>query len=152
MLRRAALVAVVAGLAAAPAAEAKLQLTFDRASAKPGQRVTLTFGRYFESENKVVRVYLVHAPVLGSVVRPAAGGGTVRFGPPPRIDGVHPVGQASSGSKGLTFRVPRVKPGRYAAVLWCATCRSPALLAVFQGGIPDDAAIRPTKALLRVKR
>jgi hypothetical protein len=136
----------------APAASAKLALTFDRASARSGDRVHLAYGDYFTSKGKVVRVYLVYAPILGNVVRPKAGGGVARFGPPPRIAGVHKVGQTLSAKSGLTFRVPNVHAGRYAAVIWCAACKYPYLLANWQSGIPEDAYVRPTKTLLRVQR
>jgi hypothetical protein len=135
-----------------PSASAKLELTFDRTTARPGDSVYLAYGDYFTSKRKVVHVYLVYAPILGNVVRPSSGGGTARLGPPPRLPGVHKVGQTLSGESGLRFRVPTVRAGRYAAVIWCSTCQSPYLLANFQGGIPDGASVRPTKALLRVLR
>ncbi len=155
-MRRRQLLAVLALVVAASvvptAANAKLALSFDRASARPGERVYLSFGEYFTSTNNVVHVYIVHAPILGNVVRPAAGGGIRRLGPPPRLAGVHRVGQTLSGKAGLVFRLPKVSPGRYAAVIWCSTCQYPYLLANFQGGIPDDAYIRPTRTLLKVPR
>jgi hypothetical protein len=143
---------VAVALLLAPAASAKLALTFDRASARPGDRVHLAYGDYFTSKEKVVRVYLVYAPILGNVVRPKAGGGVARFGPPPRIAGVHEVGQTLSAKSGLTFRVPNVRAGRYAAVIWCAACHYPYLLANWQSGIPEEAYVRPTKTLLTVQR
>ncbi len=136
-------------------AHAKLTLQFDRAAARPGERVYLTFGDYFTSTRNVVHVYLVHAPILGNVIRPAAGGGVRRLGPPPRLAGVHKVGRTLSGKPGIAFRIPtgrEVREGRYAAVIWCSTCRYTYLLASFQGGIPDDAYVRPTRTLLRVLR
>lgn len=142
----------VAALVQPAGAEAKLALEFDRTTARPGDRVTLTFGDYFTSTRNVVRVYLVHAPILGDVLRPSLGGGTARLGPPLRRSGVHEVGRTTSGKPGIAFRVPRARPGRYAAVLWCATCRNRFLLAAHQGGIPDDAYVRPTRSLLRVRR
>jgi hypothetical protein len=142
----------VATLAFPVAAEAKLDLTFNRTSASPGDRVALTFGRYFTSTQNVVHVYLVHAPILGDVIRPTMGGGVRRLGPPPRRVGVHEVGRTLSGKPGIVFRVPSVRAGRYAAVIWCSTCRYPYLLAAHQGGIPDDAYIRGTATLLTVTR
>lgn len=143
---------IAAALLFVPTASAKLALTFDRTTAQPGDCVRLAFGEYFTSKRNVVHVYLVYAPILGNVVRPSAGGGVARLGPPPRLDGVHKVGQTLSGKPGLSFRVPRVRPGRYAAVIWCSTCQHPYLLANFQGGVPADAYIRPTKTLLKVTR
>ena len=148
---KAALIAALVGLVVAPAAEAKLALTFDRASARPGERVTLTFGDYFTSRDRVVHVYLVRADVLGDVLRPALGGGVRRLGPPARHVDVHKLGRTTSARPRFPFRVPRVRAGRYAAVIWCSDCREPYLLAAFQGGIPDGAAVRPTRALLRVR-
>ena len=139
-------------LLAVPSASAKLALTFDRATARPGDLVHVTYGDYFTSKRKLVRIYLVYAPILGNVVRPAAGGGVTRLGPPPRVSGVYKVGETLSSAPGLTFRVPKVRAGRYAAVLWCATCQHPYLLANWQSGIPEDAYVRPTKTLLRVLR
>jgi hypothetical protein len=151
MRRGFAVAAVVSiALAFAAAAHAKLTLQFDRATARPGDRVTLTFGEYFASRGKVVHVYLVRASILGNVVRPQLGGGAARLGPPPRIAGVYTVGKTTSDRARFAFRVPRARTGRYAAVIWCPACRSPYLLAAFQGGIPDDAYVRPTRALLRV--
>lgn len=144
------MVAVLVSFALAPAASAKLQLKFDRATARPGERVSLTFGDYFTSDKNVVHVYLVHAPILGNVIRPSQGGGIRRLGPPPRLRGVVKVGQITSGKPGLSFRVPKLRAGRYAAVIWCSTCPYPYLLASAQGGIPDDAYIRPDRTLLRL--
>lgn len=142
---------VAVALLLVPAASAKLALTFDRTSASPGDRIYLRFGEYFTSTRNVVHVYLVHAPILGNVIRPTAGGGVRRLGPPPRLPGVHKIGRTLSGKPGIAFRVPPVRTGRYAAVIWCSTCQYPYLLANFQGGIPDDAYIRDTRGLLRVR-
>jgi len=142
--------AVLASSALAPQASAKLQLKFDRATARPGERVSLTFGDYFTSDTNVVHVYLVHAPILGNVMRSAQGGGTRRLGPPPRLRGVVKVGKTTSGKPGLSFKIPEVRAGRYAAVIWCSTCPYPYLLASAEGGIPDDAYIRSDRTLLRV--
>lgn len=144
--------AVVVAVTLAPAAHAKLSLTFDRTSARPGDRVVLTFGEYFTSRGKTVQVYLVRASALGDVVRPALGGGVARTGPPPRIAGVVSLGRTTSDRERFAFRVPAVRAGRYAAVIWCSTCAQPSLLAAFQGGIPDGAHVRQTRALLRVVR
>lgn len=143
--------ALVASLALAPVAEAKLRLQFDRATARPGERVSLRFGDYFSRDSDAVHVYLVHAPILGDVIRPAQGGGVRRLGPPPRRSGVVKVGQTTSGQPGLRFKVPKLRAGRYAAVIWCSTCRYPYLLASAQGGIPDDAYVRADGTLLRVR-
>ena len=137
-------------LALPATAQAKLSLQFDRMSARPGESVYLTFGEYFTTTQNVVHVYLVHAPVLGDVLRTRGGG--PRFGPAPRRSGVYKVGRTLSQRPGFTFRVPKVRPARYAAVIWCSTCQYTCLLANFQGGIPDEAYIRPTRALLRVLR
>lgn len=144
------LAALLVSVALAPVANAKLRLQFDRATARPGDRVSLTFGDYFTSERNTVHVYLVHAPILGDVIRPAQGGGVQRLGPPPRRRGVAKVGQTTSGKPGLSFKVPKLRAGRYAAVIWCSTCSYPYLLASAQGGIPDDAYIRPDRTLLRL--
>lgn len=151
-MRRIALVALAAAAAFPGAADAKLTLEFDRVTARPGDRVTLTFGRYFTSERNVVRVYLVRAPLIGDVIRPARGGGVNRVGPPPQRVGVHEVGRTLSGRKGIAFTLPGLRAGRYAAVIWCSTCSSRYLLAAHQGGIPDDAYVRPTRTLLTVRR
>ena len=153
MTRQAVRLSLVVALALlwTPAASAKLALTFDRTSAHPGDRVYLRFGEYFTSTRNVVHVYLVHAPILGNVIRPMAGGGIRRLGPPPRLAGVHKIGRTLSGKPGIAFRVPTVRTGRYAAVIWCSTCQYPYLLANFQGGIPDDAYIRDARGLLRVR-
>ena len=143
---------VAAALLLTPAASAKLALTFDRTTARPGDCVRLAFGEYFTSKRNAVHVYLVYAPILGNVIRPRVGGGVATLGPPPRLAGVHKVGQTLSGKPGLSFRVPSVRAGRYAAVIWCSTCQHPYLLANFEGGIPEDAYVRPTKTLLRVIR
>jgi hypothetical protein len=149
---RPALVFALAAVLFPAAAHAKLTLEFDRAAARPGERVTLTFGSYFTSKRNVVHVYLVRAPLLGEVIRPARGGGVNRVGPPPRRVGVHEVGKTLSGRRGITFELPDVRAGRYAAVIWCSTCSTRYLLAAHQGGIPDDAHVRPSRTLLTVRR
>jgi hypothetical protein len=145
------LVIAVAALVLAPAAHAKLELQFDRTSARAGERVHLSFGTYFESRDKVVHVYLVRAPILGSVLYLDYGSG-FRLGPPPRRAGVVKLGQTTSGRAGFAFHVPPVRAGRYAAVLWCSTCRNRYLLASLDQSIPDDAYIRSGRRLLRVLR
>lgn len=150
-LRSMLVAALLVSFALAPVANAKLRLQFDRTTARPGERVSLAFGDYFTSGSNVVHVYLVHAPILGEVIRPAQGGGLRRLGPPPRRRGVVKVGKTTSARPGLRFRVPKLRAGRYAAVIWCSTCRYPYLLASFQGGIPDDAYIRADRTLLRVR-
>ncbi len=149
---RAFLLVVLVVLALPAPASAKLSLEFDRATARPGDRVYLRFGDYFTSAENVVNVYLVHAPILGDVITPTHGGGVRRLGPPPRLSGVYKVGRTLSGNPGLRFRLPNVRAGRYAAVIWCSTCQNRYLLANFQGGIPDDASVRDTRGLLRVVR
>jgi hypothetical protein len=144
--------ALVLFLAAAPAAHAKLALQFDRASARPGERVELTFGQYFTSPNHVVHVYLVRASILGRVIRPEIGGGGSRLGPPPRLPGVVELGRTSSAKPAFTFRVPTVRASRYAAAIWCSTCPYPYVLASFPSSVPDDAYVRAGRRLLRVVR
>lgn len=142
--------AVVAA-ALAPAADAKLDLRFDRASSRAGERAYLSFGEYFESRDNTVHVYLVRASIRGSVLHNDYGGG-FRLGPPPRRAGVLKVGRTLSGRPGLGFVVPRVRAGRYAALLWCSTCRYRQLLASFGQSVPDDAFVRAGRRLLRVVR
>ena len=144
--------AVLAAALFPGAAHAKLSLEFDRQAARPGDRVTLTFGSYFTSKRNVVHVYLVRAPIIGDVIRPARGGGANRVGPPQQRAGVHKVGKTFSGRAAIAFRLPRLRAGRYAAVIWCSTCSTRYLLAAHQGGIPDDAHVRPTRTLLTVRR
>jgi len=139
-------------LAVATPAEAKLALTFDRGSARPGDRVHVTFGEYFTRPDHIVHVYLVRASILGRVIRPELGGGVHRFGPPPKLSGVLKVGRTSSGKSGFSFRVPRARAGRYAAAIWCSTCLDPYVLAGFPGSVPDDAYVRSGRSLLRVVR
>lgn len=138
-------------LALAPIADAKLRLQFNRVAAKPGERVLLTFGDYFSRDTDVVHIYLVHAPILSSVIGPPSQGSVRRKGPPSVRRGVVKVGRTTSGKPGLSFKVPKVPAGRYAAVIWCSTCSHPYLLATAQGGIPDDAYIRADGTLLRVR-
>jgi hypothetical protein len=144
--------ALACALAFVPAASAKLSLHFDRATARPGERVQLTFGQYFTTPDHVIHVYLVRASILGRVIRPAQGGGGSRLGPPPRLSGVVKVGRTSSAKPGFAFRVPGVRPGRYAAAIWCSTCPYPYVLASFPGSVPDDAYVRAGRTLLRVVR
>jgi hypothetical protein len=129
---------------------AKLALEFDRSTARPGERVHLTFGQYFTTRNHVVHVYLLRASILGRVIRPELGGGASRLGPPPRLAGVVKLGRTSSAKPGFTFRVPRVRPGRYAAAIWCSTCPYPYVLSSFPGSVPEDAYVRAGRLLLRV--
>ena len=72
----------------------------------------LTFGDYFSLESDVVHVYLVHAPILGSVIGSPSQGIVRRKGPPPVRRGVVKVGRTTSRKPGLSFKVPRVPAGR----------------------------------------
>lgn len=150
--RRVSLAIVLLALVLPAPAQAKLALTFDRASARPGEGVRLAFGEYFTNANHVVHVYLVRASIIGRVIRPDRGGGLHRLGPPPKLAGVVKLGRTSSAKTGFAFRVPRVRAGRYAAAIWCSTCPYPYVLAGFPGSVPDDAYMRPDRSLLRIIR
>ena len=140
---------MLVSLVVAPAAQAKLMLQFDRGSARAGERVYIRFGAYFEGDDEIVHVYLVRAALLGRVIYPDYGGGW-RLGPAPKRAGVREVGRTRSGEAGLAFRLPAVRTGRYAAVIWCSTCENRQLLAGFPQSVPDDAYVRPDRRLLRV--
>ena len=135
----------------APTAEAKLTLHFNRATARSGDQVTLTFGVYFSKRCDKVHVYLVRASILNSVIETGVPR-RPRLGPPAARLGVIKVATALSGSRGATFQVPKIPIGRYVAVLWCSTCSTKYLLASFPGSVPEDAFVRPDRRMIRIVR
>ena len=139
-------IALAAGLMAAQATAAVVP-EFSRSQVRIGQLVTVfqPGGLSWLSEDaRPIRIYLVRARQLGLVIgRP----GTRKVGPPPSTLARY-VGTWSRNGR-LTFRIPRVQPGRYAAVAWCVPCGG-TLIGSFPGSVPDDAYVRRDGSLLRI--
>jgi hypothetical protein len=137
-------------LAAPTAASAALVPRFDRASARLGQPVTIYqpggLG-WLKGDRRPIRVYLVPAQIAGRVAfRP---NGDSRLGPPRTRRAVY-VGRMSIPRGRLRFRLPRLAPGRYAAVAWCGPCGGTLI-----GSVPYDVPAgveAPRGSLLRVER
>jgi hypothetical protein len=120
-MRRLTLVAAVVVAAFASTARADVGLfSISRTSGRPGDRVVARFGGY-DRQWPRFPVYLVPAPrdpqipacCEARVRHPPRGGrftflGRVHYGPPQR-------GR-------FLFRVPRLRPGTYGFVLYCAPC------------------------------
>ncbi len=116
---------MAAAAALAAAATAAVAPLFDRTEARVGQRVRIEVA--YAPTPKKIRLYLIplaRAPkyVLGAygLPRPAPG-------PPPAdprlllLGSPGPVAKGSAAAR-LSFRVPRLKPGRYTIVVWCRSC------------------------------
>jgi hypothetical protein len=154
VLARWVVAAAVVALAASPAAFAKASLTFSRASAHIGQRATILVGRNYgprPESGRVYDVYLVRASRMGEVMY-ADGGAGPRRGPPPRRVDPALVGHMPTTGRSLTFRVPKVSAGRYAAVLFCPRCRDPELVGSVATGIPDGTPPPQPGSLLTIRR
>jgi hypothetical protein len=123
MTRLVALIAVVA-LATAPGAAAKDGLSFSRHSAHVGDQLTLSSSWMTHRTGVVVYLLpLAQAPRWWPTYQALA----PAYGPPPhlasavRLGAIQPYG--SHGGR-LTFRVPRVAPGRYVLGFWCKPCNT----------------------------
>jgi hypothetical protein len=137
-------------LAAPTAASAALVPRFDRASARLGQPVTVYqpggLG-WLKGDRRPIRVYLVPAPIAGRVAfRP---NGASRLGPPRTRRAVY-VGRMSIPRGRLRFRLPRLAPGRYAALVWCGPCGG-TLVASVPWDVPADVVVPRNGSLLRVR-
>ncbi|MGH2808295.1 MAG: hypothetical protein ACRDKT_13580 [Actinomycetota bacterium] len=112
------LVAVASIIAIAPSGHALVALEFDPPVATPGTVVTATtLGAALAQDPQGYRLYLARSQRLADKL---AG----REGPPsdPRLT---PIGRLLPDDEGvgtITFTVPDLKPGRYAAVAYCPTC------------------------------
>jgi hypothetical protein len=107
-MRKAAALVMLASLALAPRAEAKLVPRFDRQVARPGERVTVRLGSGAEFFPPPLHVYLV--PIRRESAREWHIK-TVRAGP----YGFIPFTQR------FRFRVPAVPPGRYTLAILVRT-------------------------------
>ena len=145
---------VVVSIASAPSALAKSGLGFEQKTARVGEPVTLSIGRYsgqpFEP-SRVYYVYFVPASKLGAVMYPNYGNGP-RRSPPPRYAGAIKVGEVPTTRTSFRFSVPKVAPGRYAAALWCPRCKDPQMLGSISTGIPENAPLPSYGSLLTVRR
>jgi hypothetical protein len=143
--------ALALGLVAPEAAAAAVSPRFDRTSARPGQPVTIYqpggLG-WLRGDARPIRAYLVPAAVAGRVAfRPD---GRPRVGPPRSRSAVY-VGRMSLPRGRLRFRLPRLRPGRYAAVLWCGPCGG-TLIGSVPWDVPAGVVVPRRGLLLRVTR
>jgi hypothetical protein len=140
-------VALAAGLVTVAAAAA-VYPKFSRSEARVGELVTIAQPgglQWLGEDTRPIRIYLVRASVVGAVI----GTGLRRKVGPPPANRVRYVGRWSRNGR-LTFRLPPLRPGRYAAVAWCRPCGG-TLIASFPGSVPDDAYVRRDGSLLTVR-
>jgi hypothetical protein len=134
----------------ASGATAAVYPKFSRSQARVGQLVTISQpGGLWDSlrtDSRPIRIYLVRANIVGSVI----GTGSARKVGPPPANRVRYVGTWSSNGR-LTFRLPLIRPGRYAAVAWCLPCGG-TLIGSVPSSVPDDAYVRTDGSLLTVLR
>ena len=135
--------AVVAGVAAAlvlpVSAEAALSFAFDRAQARPGQRVTAfqadsdgnPLAAWWDGDPAEVTIYLVRAREPANWRR--------RIGPM-TID--------SAGVWSITFRLPKVRPGLYTTAFFCRPCGD----TFFPSTLPGAPWTGKPGRVLRVRR
>ena len=124
--------------------------TFDRTRAHVGERVTIFQPgglHWLAKDSRPIRVYLVPASAAGSMTRRSDG--RSRLGPPGRRAVF--LGRLRMPAGRLTFAVPHVQPGRYAALAWCGPCGG-TLIASVPWNVPDGVEIRNDGSLLRVVR
>jgi hypothetical protein len=139
------------GVVTATGAAAAVSPRFDRASAHPGQPVTIYqpggLG-WLKGDARPIRAYLVPAAVAGRVAfRPD---GRPRLGPPRSRSAVY-VGRMSIPGGRVRFRLPRLRAGRYAAVLWCGPCGG-TLAGSIPWDVPAGVVVPRRGLLLRVLR
>jgi hypothetical protein len=117
-----ALVVTVLALLVVPSASAKGEPLFPVASAHVGDSIVLSTA--FASPRTHVRVYLM--PLAASPrFWPTYQAFGPAYGPPPKVRAARFVGELRPiGVYGvtLTFRVPKVAPGRYVLGYWCVPC------------------------------
>ena len=123
-MRRTVTFCAALALVAAPAADAKGGLLFDRAVARPGDRLAVATPYEVHPGGLVLwLVRLEHAPRFFTI--PYQGAPIPERGPPPRRPGLIRLGVTGpygwTGAR-LEFRLPRVAPGRYTLVVWCRPC------------------------------
>jgi hypothetical protein len=121
-MKTAAAFAAGVALVLAPLADAKDGLLFDRATARVGERITLTTP--WMNHRAGVIVYFM--PLAASLAWwPTYQAYAPARGRPPALKSAVRLGQVerwrSTGGR-LEFRVPRVTPGRYVLGFWCQPC------------------------------
>jgi hypothetical protein len=104
---------------------AKDWLSFNRASARPGDTVRAETSYSLHGNQLVVYLLpLAASPRFWSI------GYTNDYdpdtGPPPHVRGAIHVGvtHAHGRAASLTFRLPRVRPGTYVLGVWCKPCNT----------------------------
>jgi hypothetical protein len=150
-LSRWVLLGLVIALVTAAGAAAALTPRFNRTSASVGQLVTIYQPGgldWLKGDRRPIRVYLVPASIAGRIAFRADG--TSRVGPPRSRRSVY-VGRMTIAAGRLRFRLPKLAPGRYAALLWCGPCGGTLIGSVTED-VPADVTVRPDGSLLRVRR
>lgn len=99
-------------------ADAAVAPLFDRTSARIGERVGITVG-YAPAPGSLV-LYLVPLALAPRYVLGGYGLPRPAPGPPPPDPRLVALGSPRSAR--LSFRVPRLEPGRYTLVVWCKPC------------------------------
>jgi hypothetical protein len=141
-------ISVVVAAVLAESAVAAIGPAFSRPRARVGEALSVFQPgglSWFHGDGRPIRIYLVRASVVSRVI---GSDGTAKKGPPPsRL--VTYIGTWSRKGR-LTFRVPHVTAGRYAAVAWCLPCGG-TLVGSVPWSVPNGVAMRPDGSLLTIR-
>jgi hypothetical protein len=115
------LVVTLVALTLAPAAAAKGWPLFERTTARPGDTVVVSSGWNDHPHGLVLYFMpLAQSPRFWRTYQALF----PNYGPPPKVPGAIRLGRmrAHGRAASLSFRVPRVTPGRYVLGVWCVPC------------------------------
>jgi hypothetical protein len=151
VLRRSITFVISIGVAAAVAesAAAAISPAFSRPRARVGEPLSVFQPgglSWFRGDGRPIRIYLVRASVVSRVI---GSDSTTKKGPPPSRLATY-IGTWSREGR-LTFRVPRVPAGRYAAVAWCQPCGG-TLVGSVPWSVPDGVEMRLDGSLLTIRK
>jgi hypothetical protein len=142
-------VSMVVGAAVAESALAAIGPSFSRPRVRVGEGLSVLQPggmSWFHGDGRPIRIYLVRASVVSRVI---GSDGTTKKGPPPARLATY-IGTWSREGR-LTFRVPPVPAGRYAAVAWCLPCGG-TLIGSVPWSVPDGVEMRPDGSLLTIRK
>src|SRR3954469_17268941 len=135
-MRRLVLVLGLAiSLQVVPSALAAVAPKFNRSMARTGQSITVFQPGglpWLSRDKRRMRIYLVRAEVVSKVI---GADGVQKKGPPPSALARY-VGTWTESAR-LTFRLPPLRVGRYAAVAWCRACGG-TLIASVPWSVPSN--------------
>jgi hypothetical protein len=140
--------AIIAAATVAGSATAAVAPAFSRSQARVGSLVSVLQPgglTWLHSGSRPIRIYLVRASVVSRVI---GTGGTVKKGPPP-VGVARYIGTWSRTGR-LTFRVPPIRAGRYAAVAWCLPCGG-TLVGSVPWSVRDGVELHADGSLLTIR-